>query len=235
MLKNGYGIIVAAFLGTVSTKAIGKKRKEKQMNANAMKVYRYGRMGTYWDAQGKPQHGLVPADRTSSMWYADVYRHACYYDRRSAEAGLAQVKADCRARAEAAAQVLAADPAMAQRMRDGMATQEDARKPSYDAFSTALRAQELWAFVEGMQVLATTHGITVCRLNTLPDGDNEWSRGMREEIEAVMRHYGECVVEWSCMGHTRAEWQSAAVAQWVTKAHPEWTAKAGGGRCSIKA
>ncbi len=58
----------------------------------------------------------------------------------------------------------------------------------------------------------------VTRLNTLPSQ----SPAMMREIEAKMEMFGECRIGWSCTGHTRTEWQTAAAAHEVAAAHPEW-------------
>ena len=58
----------------------------------------------------------------------------------------------------------------------------------------------------------------VYRLNTLP-ADSET---LMREIEAKVAMFGYCELSWTCMGHTRAEWQSIAAAEQLASAHPEW-------------
>ncbi len=59
---------------------------------------------------------------------------------------------------------------------------------------------------------------SVYRLNTLPAD----SAALMREIEAKVALFGECSLGWSCHGHTRAEWQSAAAAAQIKAAHSEW-------------
>lgn len=63
---------------------------------------------------------------------------------------------------------------------------------------------------------------SVYRLNSLPGQDEE----TMHEIEWKMAAFGEVSINWTCMGWTRAEWQSEAAAEQVNAAHPEWVAEA---------
>lgn len=71
----------------------------------------------------------------------------------------------------------------------------------------------------------------VYRLNTLPAE----SEPMMREIEAKMAMFGECELRWTCLGHTRAEWQTQAACEQLKKAHPEWNVECGCPIVRIKA
>ena len=207
----------------------------KATERTPMTVWKYGRMGTSWDKDGKPCRCMVPVARTTSMWYGSVYEDEYYLTEAEAVAALAALQADHAEREKEARQVLSRNQPLADRMEACSCTQEDCNLPEYEELSKAHRSLELAQFVRSFGVVAVVHSECVTRLNTLPTDSGKYGEAMRREIEQVVKHYGRCFVEWSCTGHTRAAWQSAAVADWVRQAHPEWKATADGVRCSIKA
>ena len=71
---------------------------------------------------------------------------------------------------------------------------------------------------------------TVYRLNTLPAESPE----LVAEIEGKVAEFGACTIDWTCTGHTRAQWQSEAACEQLKKLHPEWQVKNEGWHVSIK-
>ena len=62
----------------------------------------------------------------------------------------------------------------------------------------------------------------VSRLNTLLSEDNSAGEEKRREMDEKMEWFGQIEISWSCIGHTRAHWQTEADAAWLAKNRPDW-------------
>ena len=187
-----------------------------------MPSFRVGKMVKYanWDhAQ------FEPGDRINGDIWFERFRDKYWRRRRDAQAWLDEAKARWSAAAEAGAALIAAtDPALGERFRDRMVTQEDCRLPYYDKVRDAAYAVEHWSWGRDFIVGPWEESSSVYRLNQLPD-DKSYPEGARKMVAEILEKldwFGYVTVGWSCTGHTRAQWQTAAVVAWARREHPEW-------------
>lgn len=80
--------------------------------------------------------------------------------------------------------------------------------------------EEAEAKANGRPVLALELTPHVWRLNTVP-GDGDWyERKVLDEIRWRLRVFRKCYLGWTCIGHTRSRWQTAAAAANIDKLLP---------------
>ena len=92
----------------------------------------------------------------------------------------------------------------------------------YEKMREASSAVEKWEWFKDFIIGDWTEPASVYRLNTLPSENNWAGEEMRKEIIQKLDWYGYVTVGWSCLGHTRARWQTDSVCDWVKREHPEW-------------
>ena len=191
-------------------------------NEVMMPSYRVGKMVRYanWD-----HAEFRPGDQVNGDIWFEQFRGQYWRRRRDAQAWLDAAKAKWSTAAEAGAALIAAtDPALGERFRDRRVTQEDCRLPYYDKVRDAAYAVEHWSWGRDFVVGSWEESSSVYRLNLLPDDQSrpEAAREMVAEILEKLDWFGYVTVGWSCIGHTRAQWQTAAVVAWARREHPEW-------------
>jgi len=71
---------------------------------------------------------------------------------------------------------------------------------------------------EGDRIEEINLDSNVWRLNSLLREDPR----KVEEVELRLRVLGEARIAWTCTGHTRAAWQTAADAKWIEENRPDW-------------
>lgn len=197
-----------------------------------MPSYRVGKKVKYanWD-----HAEFRPGDQVGGDIWFEQFRGQYWRRRRDAQAWLDAAKAKWSAAAEAGAAFIAAtDPALGERFRNRAVTQEDFRLPYYEKVKEAAYALEHWAWGRDFIVGAWEETSSVYRLNTLPDDKSEAAREMVAEILEKLDWFGYVSVGWSCTGHTRAQWQTAAVVAWARREHPEWEVESRGWDCLIR-
>jgi hypothetical protein len=187
-----------------------------------MPSFRVGKMVRYanWD-----HARFQPGDQINGNIWFEQFRELYWRRRRDAQAWLDAAKARWSAAAEAGAAFIAAtDPALGERLRDGMVTQEDCRVPYYDQIKSAFYSLEHWEWGRDFVVGSWEESSSVYRLNLLPDDKScpEAASKMVAEILEKLAWFGHVSVGWSCIGHNRARWQTAAVVAWARREHPEW-------------
>jgi len=72
--------------------------------------------------------------------------------------------------------------------------------------------EEAQAKANGSSVFALELTPTVWRLNTLPGVASPSQRKVLDEIRWRLRVFGKCNLGWTCMGHSRARWQTSSAA-----------------------
>lgn len=197
-----------------------------------MPSFRIGRMVKYvgW---AKPQ--FRPAHETGYNVFFDQFRNMYWLNKEEAQNKLTELKAKWESEAmEGSTYIAATDPQLAQRMDDHNCTQEDTRLPYYEKVREAHDAVERWNWSKDFIIGKWSESSSVYRLNTLPSDDSTAAERLRLEIDQKMKWFGSVDMGWSCHGHTRAEWQTLAVCEWVKKEHPEWTATNYGHGCWIE-
>lgn len=149
-------------------------------------------------------------------------------NRTEAEAWLAKCKSEKEAEVEEARKTLdRIDPELVCRINNGRCTKEDTKKPGYDeAVPMVHRLQDWEHFWSRLTIGRGTTPAKVYRLNTLLnelEGENpQAAQKKMAEIEEKVKYFGHCTIAWSCMGQTRAKWQTKADAAWLRKNKPEW-------------
>lgn len=198
-----------------------------------MPSYRVGKKVKYanWD-----RAKFEPGDRLNGdIWFGQFDRY--WRRRRDAQAWLDAAKARWSAAAEAGAAFIAAtDPALGERLRNHMVTQEDHRLPYYEKIRDAFYAVQHWEWGRDFVVGGWEEPSSVYRLNLLPDDKSrpEAASAMVAEILEKLSWFGYVVIGWSCIGHTRARWQTEAVAAWARREHPEWEVEDREWECLIR-
>lgn len=181
------------------------------------------RIGKYIQYGGESEPKFRPAEQISSNIAFSIFQDLYWSDRSEAERSLAEFKKRWEENAKrGSAYIAETDPELGGRFRRCACTQEDCRKPYYEKMREASGAVERWEWFKDFVIEAWTEPASVYRLNTLPDENNEYGEEMRKEIKQKLDWYGYVTVGWSCLGHTRARWQTAAVCDWVKREHPEW-------------
>ena len=164
--------------------------------------------------------------------FSDLY----WTKREDAEKRLAELKAIWEEKArEGERYISQTDPELAKRMDECRCTQEDIKLPHYRETSEAHKAVNRWKWTREFIVGSWSESSSVTRLNTLPSENNWAGEEMRNEIDQKIKWFGFVTVGWSCTGHTRARWQTAAVCDWVKEKHPEWKVKDNEYDCTITA
>lgn len=191
-------------------------------NEVMMPSYRVGKMVRYanWD-----HAEFRPGDQVNGDIWFEQFRGQYWRRRRDARAWLDAAKAKWSAAAEAGAALIAAtDPALGERFRNRMVTQEDFRLPYYENVKRAAYALQHWEWGRDLIIGSWEESSSVYRLNLLPDDESrpEAAREMVAEILEKLDWFGYVTIGWSCIGHTRARWQTAAVVAWARREHPEW-------------
>lgn len=199
-----------------------------------MPSYRVGRKVQYanWD-----HAEFRPGDQVGSDIWFEQFRGQYWRRRRDAQAWLDAAKSKWSAAAEAGAVLIAAiDPALGERLRNHMVTQEDCRLDYYEKVKEAAYALEHWAWGRDFIVGSWEESSSVYRLNLLPDDQSrpEAAREMVAEILEKLDWFGYVTIGWSCIGHTRARWQTAAAAAWARREHPEWEVDEREDECLIR-
>lgn len=209
-------------------------KKIKNAADAKMKVYKLGRMGTKWNEDGCPVAAIVPAERTTSMWYGDMFKDLYFKSEEDAREYLAKLRKERAEKASELETLVKDNVDLNVRIQSHCETRDDRSCEAYNEICKLKRILEWYDFAMGLKPVAWTHDDGVSRLNTLPLENGESAAAMRAEIQDVMDFYGHCTVSWNCSGHTRARWQTEAVCAWVEETHPEWKVENRGYDCIIR-
>lgn len=202
-----------------------------EKTVNEMPAYRICRLAKY---ANHPEGVIEPAYYGGDIWY-EQFRDQYWLNRADAEKWLeeAQIKWAAAA-ANGAAYIVRTDPELAERIGHRECTQEDCRLPYYRDVQTAAYAVEhnKW----GQELFVGEYGETndICRLNTLLSDPKGAGEEKRRELDEKMAFFGECEISWSCTGHTRAEWQTQADAEWLIANRPGWELEVDGSRLFVR-
>lgn len=208
-----------------------KNKTPETVTPKTMPAYRVCRLVKY---ANHPEGVVEPAYYGGDIWY-EQFRDQYWLNRADAEKWLeeAQIKWAAAA-AKGAAFIESIDPDLALRIRKHEATQEDCRKPYYNELRDAVYAIEHWEWGKELLVGEYQESNDICRLNTLLSDPKEAGEEKRRELDEKMAFFGECEISWSCTGHTRAEWQTQADAEWLIANRPEWEVEIDGSRLFVR-
>ena len=196
------------------------KKKQEQKTTPPMPSFRIGRFIQYG---GESEPKFRPAHEIGYDAAYDFFRDLYWNDRKEAEDQLVEYKRLWKDKAVKGSSYIAdTDPELGERFKRRACTQEDCRKPYYEKMKEASSAVEKWEWFKDFIIGDWTEPATVYRLNTLPSENNWAGEEMRKEIIQKLDWYGYVTVGWSCLGHTRARWQTDSVCDWVKREHPEW-------------
>ena len=196
-----------------------------------MPSFRIGKIVRYANV---PEGQFEPADRAGGYdAYYDQFSDQYFRNREDAEKELARLNAMWDEKAAAAQEAIKVDPDLAARARERSCTQEDCRKPYYRDVTDAVRWLRIRDFTRDFIVGEWEEGNGVYRLNTLL-GDKHGGEEKVRELDEKMAWFGYAEIGWTCTGHTRAEWQSAADAAWLKANRPQWEIENDGERLRLK-
>lgn len=170
----------------------------------------------------EPDGVVKPAYWGGDAWYGQFGSDQYWVDRDVAEQWLADAKAKWAEEAANGSEFIAkTDPALAERVWKHDCSQEDCRLPYYEAVRDAAHAVEHAKWGEALFIDRWDETSDICRLNTLLSDWSPAGERKRNELKEKMHFFGECTISWSCMGHTRASWQTQSDAEWIKTMHPE--------------
>ena len=181
-----------------------------------------------------PEGVVEPAYYGGDVWF-EQFRDQYWLNREEAEKWLEDAKVKwAGAAAKGAAVIVSTDKELAERIWHRACTQEDCRLPYYCDVQNAAYAVEYNKW--GQELFVGEYGETndICRLNTLLSDKGGAGQEKRDELDQKMRFFGECEISWSCSGHTRAEWQTQADAEWLIANHPDWEVDIDGSRLFVR-
>lgn len=202
-------------------------------NRDRMPSYRFGKMVQYG---GEKEPTFRPIDQILHDATMEAFRDLYFTDRAEAESALSDYKREMSLGAERAKDFISqTDPALAKRMENRECSFEDSQLPHYKEVQEAVDIISKWNCTKDMKVGEWGEHPYVSRLNTLLSDDSEAGHKKVKELDEKMDYFGWCEIGWSCMGRTRAEWQSVCDAEWIKANRPDWKVENLGGTVHVTA